>query len=88
MLGWGCKERGATVSTRRALQVLEASRARAPSPPLPPLTSPPTPPLHASSPQAQLALLYEAGQPGCCAEFAAYRLLYQAVRILPGCSQI
>jgi hypothetical protein len=30
--------------------------------------------------QAQLALLYAAGQPGAHAEFAAYRLLYQAVR--------
>jgi len=29
--------------------------------------------------QAQLALLYATGVQGCCAEFAAYRLLYQAV---------
>ena len=34
--------------------------------------------------QAQLALLYVAGVPGCCAEFAAYRLLYQSVRCAPG----
>lgn len=34
--------------------------------------------------QAQLALLYAAGQPGCHAEFAAYRLLYQAVHARHG----